>query len=63
MNTGMLWFDNDPQIDIRAKINRAIANYQKKLKLFKILQNYLLHNQLHRPKIRLLTIPCHKIYG
>jgi len=30
MNTGMLWFDNDPQIDIRAKINRAIAYYQKK---------------------------------
>lgn len=30
MNTGMLWFDNDPQIDIRSKINRAIAYYQKK---------------------------------
>ena len=30
MNTGMLWFDNDPQIDIRTKINRAIAYYQKK---------------------------------
>lgn len=30
MNTGMLWFDNDPQIDIKTKINRAIAYYQKK---------------------------------
>jgi len=26
----MLWFDNDPQIDIRTKLNRAIAYYQKK---------------------------------
>lgn len=30
MNIGMLWFDNDPQIDIRTKLNRAIAYYQKK---------------------------------
>ena len=30
MNTGMLWFDNDPQIDIRVKIDRAILYYQKK---------------------------------
>jgi hypothetical protein len=30
MNTGMLWFDNDPQIDIRTKLNRAVAYYQKK---------------------------------
>ena len=26
----MLWFDNDPQIDIRVKIDRAILYYQKK---------------------------------
>jgi hypothetical protein len=30
MNTGMLWFDNDPQMDIRTKIDRAIVYYQKK---------------------------------
>lgn len=30
MNTGMLWYDNDSQIDIRAKLARAIAYYQKK---------------------------------
>jgi hypothetical protein len=30
MNTGMLWFDNDPQVDIRTKLNRAITYYQKK---------------------------------
>lgn len=30
MNIGMLWFDNDPQIEIREKLNRAIAYYQKK---------------------------------
>jgi hypothetical protein len=30
MNTGMLWFDNDPKIDLRTKISRAAAYYQKK---------------------------------
>lgn len=30
MTTGMLWFDNDPQIDMRTKLNRAVAYYQKK---------------------------------
>ena len=30
MNTGMLWFDNDPKIDIFVKIMRASEYYQKK---------------------------------
>ena len=30
MNTGMLWFDNDPRLDFLAKVNRAIDYYQKK---------------------------------
>lgn len=30
MNTGMLWFDNDPKVDIRIKIQRASEYYQKK---------------------------------
>ena len=30
MNIGLLWFDNDPQIDIRTKLTRAVAYYQKK---------------------------------
>jgi hypothetical protein len=30
MKTGMLWFDNDPQLDLPNKITRAAAYYQKK---------------------------------
>jgi len=30
MNTGMLWFDNDPKIDFNGKILRASEYYQKK---------------------------------
>jgi hypothetical protein len=30
MNTGMLWFDNDPKTALNAKIERAAAYYQKK---------------------------------
>jgi hypothetical protein len=30
MNTGMLWFDNDPKIDLPTKISRAAEYYQKK---------------------------------
>jgi len=30
MNTGMLWFDNDPKIDFSVKITRALEYYQKK---------------------------------
>jgi hypothetical protein len=30
MNTGMLWFDNDPKIDFLTKIQRATEYYQSK---------------------------------
>lgn len=30
MNTGMLWFDNNPQTDIGDKIGQAATYYQKK---------------------------------
>lgn len=30
MKTGMLWFDNDPKVDLTTKIARAVAYYQKK---------------------------------
>ena len=30
MNTGMLWFDNDPKIDFSVKILRAAEYYQRK---------------------------------
>jgi len=30
MKTGMLWFDNDPKVDLQAKINRAADYYRKK---------------------------------
>jgi hypothetical protein len=30
MKTGMLWFDNDPKIDLQAKIARAAEYYRKK---------------------------------
>ncbi len=30
MNTGMLWFDNDPRTDLQAKINKAVRYYQNK---------------------------------
>lgn len=30
MSTGMLWFDNDPKLDVMAKIQRAMDYYQKK---------------------------------
>ena len=30
MSTGMLWFDNDPKLDLSAKIQRAMEYYQKK---------------------------------
>lgn len=30
MNTGMLWFDNDPKVDLLTKIQRATEYYQNK---------------------------------
>lgn len=30
MQTGMLWFDNDPKTALTAKIERAASYYQKK---------------------------------
>ena len=30
MNTGMLWFDNDPKTALAAKIERAVEYYRKK---------------------------------
>ena len=30
MNTGMLWFDNDPKADLQTKLNRAVDFYQRK---------------------------------
>jgi len=30
MNTGMLWFDNDPKTSLSAKIERAVEYYKKK---------------------------------
>ena len=30
MNTGMLWFDNDPKTALTAKIERAATYYHKK---------------------------------
>ncbi len=30
MNIGMLWFDNDSQTDLAAKVERAAVYYQKK---------------------------------
>lgn len=30
MNTGMLWFDNDPKADLNNKIQRAVDYYSKK---------------------------------
>jgi len=31
MSTGMLWFDNDPKLDLPAKIQRAMDYYQKSM--------------------------------
>lgn len=30
MSTGMLWFDNDPKLDLLTKIQRATEYYQRK---------------------------------
>jgi hypothetical protein len=30
MNSGMLWFDDDPKADLRSKINKASIYYRKK---------------------------------
>ncbi|GAB4418991.1 MAG: hypothetical protein Kow002_06290 [Anaerolineales bacterium] len=30
MNTGMLWFDNDPKTALAVKIEKAVAYYRKK---------------------------------
>lgn len=30
MNTGMLWFDNDPKTGLGAKIDRAVDYYRRK---------------------------------
>jgi hypothetical protein len=30
MNVGMLWFDADPRVNIKARLTRAVAYYQKK---------------------------------
>jgi hypothetical protein len=30
MNSGMLWFDNDPKVDVSSKISKAAEYYQRK---------------------------------
>lgn len=30
MNTGMLWFDNDPSVTLPVKIQKAVTYYHKK---------------------------------
>lgn len=30
MNIGMLWFDNDPKVDLNTKVERAVAYYRNK---------------------------------
>ena len=30
MDLGMLWFDNDPKLDVLSKVQRAAAYYQEK---------------------------------
>ncbi len=30
MNTGMLWFDNDPKVELKDKIERASIYYRQK---------------------------------
>lgn len=30
MNSGMLWFDNDPKMELSAKVARAVQYYQHK---------------------------------
>ncbi len=30
MNTGMMWFDNDPKIPLAEKVERAAAHYRSK---------------------------------
>ena len=30
MEIGMLWFDNDPHVDLADKVNKAAAHYQNK---------------------------------
>jgi hypothetical protein len=30
MNVGMLWFDADPRVNIKARLTRAVAYYQQK---------------------------------
>lgn len=30
MNTGMLWFDNDPQTELKTKVTKAASYYKKK---------------------------------
>lgn len=30
MKIGMLWFDNDPKTDLKAKVEKAMAYYEKK---------------------------------
>jgi hypothetical protein len=32
MKIGMLWFDNDPKVDLEAKLKKAFEYYQKKYK-------------------------------
>lgn len=30
MNIGMLWFDEDPRVNLKVRLTRAVAYYQKK---------------------------------
>lgn len=30
MDTGMLWFDNDPKLDLVSKVKKAVDYYRKK---------------------------------
>ena len=30
MNVGMLWFDEDPRVNLKARLVKAVAYYQKK---------------------------------
>jgi hypothetical protein len=30
MNIGMLWFDNDPKVDLDTKLAKAVTYYEKK---------------------------------
>ncbi|MCJ7694810.1 MAG: hypothetical protein MUO40_05215 [Anaerolineaceae bacterium] len=47
---GLLWFDNDPKMDLLAKVERAAQYFQKK---YKVEANYCIVNpcMIHEEKI------------